>query len=192
MTVLVGYGDDSGYYLAADTLFAEGDNRVLDGRKIIHCSSFAVAVAGERRAMNVISEAAEKTIPAMEDHGIASLAMAIRKILQDDGFLRRSPSGSFDWPGAMIVACPTGLFSLACNFAYDRAPIGEPITYGSGSDLAIGAMVASKSTPIKDRLVLALSVAAKYSLSCGGAADLLHFAPNVDGPTIERLPLLAL
>lgn len=192
MTAIIGYCDESGYYLAADTLIAGGDSRLVDARKIVHSSEFAIAITGERRAMNVIAEMAAKLIPAMEDHGIAALASAARKALQDDGFVRRTPTGFYDWLGGMIVASPNGLFSLSSSFSYDSVPFGEPFTYGSGADFAQGAMVAAKSSPIEERLVLALSVAAKYRLSCGGAADVLHFAPNIPGPTIKRLPLLSL
>lgn len=192
MTALIGYGDASGYYLAADTLIAEGDNRVSDGRKIIYSSEFAIAISGDRRAMNVIAEAAEKLIPAMEDKGIAALVNALRKALLDDGFLRRSPTGPFDGSGGMIIATPSGLYSLDCNFAYDPVSLNEPFTYGSGCDLAQGAMVAARSMPIEERLVMALSVAAKYRLTCGGEADVLRFVPNQAGPIICRYPLLAL
>lgn len=185
MSVIIGAVAPGGNgYLAADSLLIHSGIKGSDNSvKILRSDYFAVAVAGDfratfamRSAMTELGFLYKEGVNNGADPGengwvLVRLVNGLREALKQDGFTSRAdPGDSWTWSGTMILATNYGVWGLGSDFSLVRATHENPIAYGSGSEFALGAMTIARQQGMSTEVMLrcGVSVAARYSTSCGG------------------------
>lgn len=95
-------------------------------------------------------------------------ATTARGLLKRDGYISASNAGPEMFGQAMILAHPSGLWSICEGFSVAQIEDGVAFAIGSGADFAIGVGNAVKGGE-KQRLREAISSAMRWSSTCGGS-----------------------
>jgi hypothetical protein len=198
VSVIIGMRTKEGVYLAADTLVVHRGGQIKEGRltKILRSDHFAVAVAGDMRAVTVLAGVIrriglrfQRDVAKGAEPGewpLRDAINALRKALIDDGFGNRADKGEcYAWAGQMLVATAYGVYALGNDFCPVAMGDWQPATYGAGEDLAKGAISVASTQGMNVRATLrcAISVAAQHCSQVGGDCTFLRFPAAEPGVT---------
>ena len=199
MSTICGLRANGATYLAADRAAICGTLRAEDIQKIIALrSGWAVAVAGDARALHVVTDCVPSLNKAINEWGngaealtalVASeMVLDLREALRKDGFERKPGSQVLSYPVELIIASPSDLWVVRGNFAYARVPDGEVGAVGMGEAAARGAAYALGPDPATRDLSepvaylrTCIAAAARVHPSCGAEADVWCSAGGGDG-----------
>lgn len=100
----------------------------------------------------------------------------LKEFLRTNGYLQKERDALVEGSGSIVIGIDDKLFELylsEANISY--VCVEAPYAAGCGGQLALGSLLTTEGTKmkIKDRLKLALRVAAKASPGCDGHIDIL-------------------
>lgn len=188
----------AGVFIGADSQAVNCGTKMPGVRKWIVREPWAVAVAGDMRAINVVARDADTILenPA----GAMTVADRVRQALRDDGFVPEgcNDGGAQNLAQQMIIAHPGGVWSLGAGFDVVEVPDRMLWADGSGRGFAIGAgyalMPGADTVDDVEQVVRrALEAAAAFDNHTGGELFVQFIAERrsaAEGPR-ERAPWAA-
>lgn len=174
MTVIAAYDDGDKYWIASDSMGEAGGTQYELGTKLIDRGQYIIGFSWSYRVADIIRES--KELPAAI-RGIADLRKlrdAVQEQLVQDkliggGSENESKRSSGEHPLSIIVVSPSGIFTLEGDYQIHKITDGY-IACGSGTDVALGALLSCRKLDVygKDAVKLAVQAAIKHITTCGG------------------------
>lgn len=168
----------AGVFIGADSLAVNCGTKMTGVRKWIVREPWAVGIAGDMRAINVVARDADAIfdpVGAGGPPGAMTVADRIRHALREDGFVPEggSDGGAQNLVQQMIIAHPGGLWSIGAGFDLVDIPDRMLWADGSGRAFAIGAgrvlMPASTTEQeVEETVRQAVEVAMQFDNHTGG------------------------
>jgi ATP-dependent protease HslVU (ClpYQ) peptidase subunit len=170
MTVLIGLEHESRVYIGADSRTTTGWEASTQQRpKVFRLGTYLIAATGRCRFADLL----EFGFDAPQDESgkydtrfmVRSFVPTLRTLLKDHGAMGKTEETEAAL-GGFLVGAAGHLYHVCEDFAVTSSDDGL-MAIGSGSPYALGAMEARKDMPPRDRILLALEVAAKFNIGCG-------------------------
>lgn len=170
MTCIVGIEVPGGVWLGADSFVGSGSYAdVCTKSKLFRRAGWYAGVAGSSRVATVLEHIFEwPTAPAVvDDAAVARLAHDIGKALAADDYSATVENGGKSISMEVLVAAGGRLYSIGSACGVHRSRHGY-IAAGSGENYALGAVMASKGRPPRERVLAGLRAAARHTPTvCG-------------------------
>lgn len=201
MTIVVGLIDQGGHVImGADTVYSNGNRHVdrnskltrmpvkrpyrTKAQEVANAYHFAlVGTSGSIRAGQIVSAMRAPDWPKGQsayEYLIGPFVGAVRNALEDAGQVGKSSIQSDQTELTILVALDDCLFIIWQDFSVTQ-PAEPYAAIGSGTDLALGALFATRSLrAVPSEAVLdALRAAAAYNDGCGAPFDLTDKDGNI-------------
>lgn len=169
MTAVVGVAEGGRVHLGADSASLSGwDLNLLPDGKVFSVGPYVVGCSGFVRGAQIVRYAFDPPAPTTDLPRFMATTFvdALRKALKDGGQARKDSERESGSP--LILAGVSGrLFTIGDD--YSAVESGQPYAaIGCGSDLALGALYATRGQPVKRRLGTALEAAERFSAGVRG------------------------
>ena len=158
-----------------DARITEDSSRVYatGSQKVIRTGAYLIGVAGDVRAINILSHAFRPPRPIdglhLDRFITRSFIPAVRQVFDSEGYMAGIRDKPEEHGAEMIVIVHGVVYQIGGDWAWVRDEDGL-YSIGSGGDYALGAMsLGDYSTPAKARqsVLRALAVAGRYDWATG-------------------------
>jgi ATP-dependent protease HslVU (ClpYQ) peptidase subunit len=162
MTCIAGIVDKGKVYIGGDSLGNNSGSIVgLVGGKVYHNGEFLIGGCGAHRLNNLVRYSFEPPTPAeevdLDEYMATAFVDELRSCLTDGGYICiEEKKESIE--GMLMVGFRARLYVIDGQFAAVR-PLDNFAAIGSGSDIALGALFATKGGKPEERLKVALEAA---------------------------------
>lgn len=169
-TICAMYDPEGGVWIGSDSMASNCGTVMRGVEKWIVRAPWAVGIAGDMRAINLVNREAEKIFA--DDPAVMTLVDRIRDVLRYDEFgsIDDNDGGAKNFGQQMILARPGGIWSVGAGFDVVPIPVGELWADGSGRGFALGAGEALRGRGLPRGSVMrrALEAALRYDKNSGG------------------------
>ncbi len=165
MTCIVGLIDGEDVYLGGDSAVTVG-NEITPQRqpKVFRNGEFLLGSSGSARIKQLLcysfTPPKRPFAKDLESYMATDFLNALRRCFKDAG-LARKISEEESYYGSVLIAYRGRLFHLGSNYSMHEAHYGYD-AIGNGSEIAKGALYATRSLPPRERITLALEAAAEH------------------------------
>lgn len=168
MTCIVGVATRNGVWIGADSETTNGWSKFQNATsKIYRLGEMLLAHSGPVRVSNILRYQFTPPDDAGEDplrYLVAHFVSALRAVLREQGVLKVSDAQEGLDDSMIMVGYRGGLFEINSDFSVVSHQRGYN-AIGVGYQYVLGALSVTEALPEPERVLLALSVAAKHSLS---------------------------
>lgn len=177
MTCIVALETPNGVWMGADRLASgKWTGITLQAPKVFTNGPAMFGVCGSVRQMQLLQYSL-----TVSDHGITwdvdrwvahDLAWAIRHTFDTHG--AKYVKDGVDWSGNYLLAIRGRAYELQSDYSFTRSTSGE-YAIGSGEEVALGSLHATRGHPDpQHRILAALEAAAEHVVSVAGPFDIVH------------------
>lgn len=167
MTIICGIATDDGTFIGSDTLLCAG-SRVFEGIPKWYCyRNWAVALAGDWRAANIVNNNKEFLLAKLKNEN--EFIDRLYELLEEKD-IGKLTEGDFtrNFGQNILLAKKDGpVFDIDIYLSITEMPFNELVARGTGQDFAIGAAYIAKGSP-ENIMKKAIEAACEYSTDCGG------------------------
>ncbi|HEX6779543.1 MAG TPA: hypothetical protein VF099_15145 [Ktedonobacterales bacterium] len=165
MTCIVGLIDGEDVYLGGDSAVTMGNEIAPQKQpKVFRNGDFLMGSSGSARIKQLLcysfTPPKRPFAKDLETYMATDFLNALRKCFKDAG-LARKVSEEESFLGSILIAHRGRLFNLGSHYSMHEAQCGYD-AIGNGSEIAKGALYATRSLPPRERITLALEAAAEH------------------------------
>ncbi len=167
MTIICALATDEGVFIGSDTLLIAG-SRAIHGIPKWYCwRNWAIALAGDWRVANIISNNRERLLSKLKDeHDFVERLYT----LLDEKDIGRTTDGDFarNFGQNILLAKKDGaVYDVDCNLSTLECPHNVLTARGTGMEYALGASHVLKGKP-ETIMRKSIEAAIEFSIDCGG------------------------
>jgi|SRR5579863_1986395 len=182
MTCVVGLVEGGVIYMGADSLASEAKGTAIVGRadeKVFINDDVIMGFCGSFRVGQLLRHAFEvPKKPKQHDDDMAYMVIdfidALRTLQKEKGSMKKEDEEETH-PAGILVGYNGNLYAIDEDFDVGR-PLENYYAMGAGSQVAFGAMYATKDAGLdpKKRITMALEAATQYDAACRGPYTILE------------------
>ena len=166
MSCIVGLVDNGKVFIGGDSA-ASNDTfiQTLQAHKVFRVGPVLIGCAGSHRVLQILRHKLDLEESALEteEYVVSHVIEKIRETFKEKGVLQALPEGE-EFEGTFLLGYKGRLFTVCSDFSAQEYVDGCD-SIGSGREYALGSMAATYQLPPEERIILALTVAARYSPS---------------------------
>lgn len=177
MTIIAAYDDGQNYWIGSDSMgFGSGTMYEL-GSKLISKGNYLIGFSWSYRVADIIRECDDFPIELSGLPELRKIRDIIKERITEDDLVgkndadhRTAITRAEGHPVDLVLAAPSGLYTIECDYQIHKIPNKGYTATGSGCDFALGALYTAKQQKLNGRTAIqnAVKSAIKHCSSCGG------------------------
>lgn len=171
MTIIAAYSDETGNWIASDSLGTYKELSWDLGTKLIYKENYTLGNAGSYRTGDLIEECDDLPSHINDLDDLREFRDTLRALMLADGSSSEAaPEETVAHDVYIVIVSPYGIFSIDEDYQIHRRDIGYHAC-GTGTELAMGSMLTSKlrgDTDGSEVVRTACEIAIAHCPTCGG------------------------